>query len=91
VRRGTPEDTIFLSSDKDLPWLYPEKYKLVETDKHTFRHQVLIGVFDIEEMVQVVSKVFHDDDINNQYSDHKVKSVFAEITVKQRLTQIIEH
>lgn len=76
------EETILIRSETDLPWLYPEKYELLETDKHTYRHQVLIGVFDIEEMMQLVRKVFHDEDINSQYNDYKVKSVFAEITVE---------
>ncbi|MCR8631526.1 hypothetical protein [Paenibacillus radicis (ex Xue et al. 2023)] len=75
------DDTIPIAYNTDLPWINPEKYNLVETEKHTFRHQVFIGVFDIEEMMSVVRKVFQDDEINQQYNDYKVKSVFAEVTV----------
>jgi hypothetical protein len=60
---------------QNLPWINPEKYNLVETEKNTFCHQVFIGVFDIEEMMSVVRKVFQDDEINQQYNDYKVKSV----------------
>ncbi|ETT53896.1 hypothetical protein BSK66_12480 [Paenibacillus odorifer] len=72
-------------TDDDLPWLRPDKFDLIETEDWTYTHTVFIGVFEIEEVQQIVKSRFSNnkaDYLNDDLNDGR--TAYAQINVNHK-------
>lgn len=77
-------------SDDDLPWLRPEKFDLIETEDWTFIHTVFIGVFDIEQVQEIVRRRFTDKANHPLGDENDGRTAYAQISVNHRGQYIAE-
>lgn len=70
--------------DDDLPWLRPDKFDLIETDDWTYIHTVFTGVFEIEEVQQIVRSRFSNKPNYFQGDLSDGRTAFAQIRVNHK-------
>lgn len=71
-------------TDDNLPWLRPDKFDLIETEDWTYTHTVFIGVFEIEQVQQIVRSRFSNkaDYLNDDLNDGR--TAYAQISVNHK-------
>ncbi|MFC3039193.1 hypothetical protein ACFOGI_02885 [Virgibacillus xinjiangensis] len=72
-------DVNYLRELTELPWQSTDKY--LDTGKHTYTHQVYVGVFPIREELDFAREHFRETEVRPDIEDHQGKTALAVIEI----------
>ncbi len=75
------DEDYLIQADRHIPWLEHDKYRLFETDTHTYRFTLYLGVMDTEIVMQSVRKYLHDLEQPIEDVNYKTSTAIAEISL----------